>query len=876
LRGRRPSARGKSIYIGGVKKHIRGVTYGTFRSDAESGDFPRSETVAADFAAMAENGVNAVRTYTVPPQWLLDLARDHDLYVIVGIPWEEHVTFLDERGRAEAIMERIREGVRACARHPAVLAYAIGNEIPASIVRWHGRKRIERFLHKLYRVAKEEDPDGLVTYVNYPSTEYLQLPFVDLVCFNIFLESGPQFEVYLARLQNIAGDRPLIVTEVGLDSLRHNEQTQAAALDWQVRSAFGSGCAGVFVFSWTDEWNRGGFDIHDWDFGLVDRQRRPKMALGAVRKAFGELPFPRNTAWPRVSVVVCSYNGESTLPECFEGLKRLDYPDYEVIVVNDGSTDRTEEITRSYGYRLISTSNKGLGAARNIGLEAADGEIIAYIDNDACPDPHWLKHLTAAFIRSSHAAVGGPNIPPPDDDDIAECVANAPGGPIHVLLSDREAEHIPGCNMAFRKSALEAIGGFDPQFRIAGDDVDICWRLHQDGCTIGYAPGAVVWHRRRGSIRRYFKQQLEYGKAEALLERKWPARYNRVGHLAWAGRVYRNGTVRTLRQRRWKIYYGTWGTGLFQSVYQRAPGTLGSLPLMPEWYLVIAMLAGLSAIGLAWQPLLLALPLLVVASGALALECAIGGARPMFPRARLSRLKELKLRSVTSLLYALQPLARLSGRLRFGLAPWRRRPGSRLIVPRPRTTSMWSERWQSPDERLRRIDAALRRVCGTVVAGGDYDRWDVEVRGGLLGSSRTRMTVEEHGAGRQLVRIQCWPHGSKLGLAVNALIAALAIVAVLDGASLASVLLGSTALLLAVSAAADCAASAAIVQQVLHEISDAGTDGIRIERVEEPGLVAEPELETAAGTAADANGRARRRLPSDLVYHGFEGAEDED
>jgi GT2 family glycosyltransferase len=639
----------------------------------------------------------------------------------------------------------------------------------------------------------------------------------------------------------------------------------------------------VFVFSWTDEWNRGGFDIHDWDFGLVDRQRRPKMALAAVRKAFGELPFPRATTWPRVSVIVCTYNGETTLPECFEGLKRLDYPDFEVIVVNDGSTDGTDELTRSHGFRLISTANQGLGAARNIGLEAADGEIVAYIDNDACPDPHWLKHLAYAFMRSSHAAVGGPNIPPPDDDDVAECVANAPGGPIHVLLSDREAEHIPGCNMAFRKSALEAIGGFDPQFRIAGDDVDICWRLHHDGCTIGFAPGAVVWHRRRGSIRGYFKQQFEYGKAEALLERKWPARYNRAGHLAWAGRVYGNGTARSLRRRRWKIYYGTWGTGLFQSVYQRAPGTLASLPLMPEWYLVIAMLLGLSAIGLAWQPLLIAaLPLLVVASGALALDCVIGGARPMFARARLSRLKDLKLRSITSWLYALQPLARLSGRLRYGLAPWRRRQGARLALPRPRTTRMWSERWQSPDERLRRIDAALRRISGTVVAGGDYDRWDVEVRGGLLGSSRTRMTIEEHGAGRQLVRIQCWPHGSRLGFAVNVLIAALAVVAAIDGAILASVLLGSTALLLAVSAAVDCAASAGIVQKVLLEISDEGPDGIRIERLGEPQLAPElgpePESDAAIDGERDepANGRARRRLPSDLVYHGFEGAEDED
>ena len=120
----------------------------------------------------------------------------------------------------------MREGVRACAGHPAVLAYAVGNEIPASIVRWHGRRRVERFLERLYRAAKSEDPDALVTYVNYPSTEYLHLPFVDLLCFNVFLEAEEKLEAYLARLQHLAGDRPLLITELGLDSRRHGEDAR--------------------------------------------------------------------------------------------------------------------------------------------------------------------------------------------------------------------------------------------------------------------------------------------------------------------------------------------------------------------------------------------------------------------------------------------------------------------------------------------------------------------------------------------------------------------------------------------------------------------------------------------------------------------------
>src|SRR5439155_8266130 len=169
----------------------------------------------------------------------------------------------------------------------------------------------------------------------------------------------------------------------------------------------------------------------------------------------------------------------------------------------------------------------------------------------------------------------------------------APGGPIHVLLTDREAEHVPGCNMAFRASALKAIGNFDPQFRVAGDDVDICWRLHEQGFTIGFNPAAVVWHHRRKSIRGYWRQQRSYGKAEALLERKWPSKYNSLGNVRWSGRVYGNGFALALARRAGRIYHGIWGMAPFQSIYQPAQGPLASLATMPEWYLAIAALAGL-------------------------------------------------------------------------------------------------------------------------------------------------------------------------------------------------------------------------------------------------------------------------------------------
>jgi glycosyltransferase involved in cell wall biosynthesis len=127
--------------------------------------------------------------------------------------------------------------------------------------------------------------------------------------------------------------------------------------------------------------------------------------------------------------VVCSYNGSRTLRDCLDGVSRIEYPDYEVIVVDDGSTDATSAIAGEYLCRLVRTPNRGLSSARNTGIEHASGEIVAFTDDDARPDPHWLRYLASAFRNPTVAAVGGPNVAPAGDGWIAACVANAPGRP---------------------------------------------------------------------------------------------------------------------------------------------------------------------------------------------------------------------------------------------------------------------------------------------------------------------------------------------------------------------------------------------------------------------------------------------------------------
>src|SRR5207248_5710840 len=128
--------------------------------------------------------------------------------------------------------------------------------------------------------------------------------------------------------------------------------------------------------------------------------------------------------------------------------------------------------------------------------------------------------------------------------------------------------------------------------------------------TIGFHPAAMVWHHRRNSVLTYWRQQRGYGKAEALLESKWPDKYNGAGHVTWHGRVYGPGRGPAGHGR---IYQGVWGTAPFQRLYHRPAGLLSSLPAMPEWHLMALVLAVLTGLGVVWAPLLLAAPVLALA-----------------------------------------------------------------------------------------------------------------------------------------------------------------------------------------------------------------------------------------------------------------------
>lgn len=725
---------GKFLQLNGERLWIKGVTYGSFSPNEEGEPFPSLQQVKYDFSRMRDAGINTVRLYSPPSNRIADAAADVGLLLVPDICWGIRRCQLDDPSDSENLrfmQNWVKEHSQRLAGHPAILMYSIGNEIPPLIVRWYGRERIEQFIHSLYEIVKTQSPNALVTYANHPPTEYLNLSFLDVISYNVYLEREDDFRKYLARLQNLASDRPLFLSELGLDSNRNGEDEQAEFLDWSLRAVFEKGLCGAAVYSWTDEWGIFETDIEGWSFGLTDVQRRPKPSLERVSQIYASNHYNlRRKPWPSVSVVVASYNGGVTLDRCLKSLSRLNYPDYEVTVIDDASTDNTSEIAQQHQVRCIQLKeNGGLSNARNLGIQAATGDIVAFIDSDAYADPDWLYFMVTALEEQEAGAVGGPNLSPPEDEFVAQCVTYAPGNPTHVLIDDQTAEHVAGCNIAFRKEALKAIGQFDTTYRAAGDDVDVCWKLMLRDETIAFSPAAIVWHHRRPTIGSFLRQQKGYGHAEALLQRHYPSRFNFLGHFVWRGEIYEDLYKNRFSQNlpfffSPRIYHGRFGSGMFQSLYQPFPGWWFQIFTTIEWQMLSACVLASGLLGRLMAPVA-SFALLVLSALMIGITLGIAGISG-YHAIGTQRWREKKRRwlgfLLISWLHIAQPLARAAGRI----GGWRKK--AKTIRDFPAEGQVYGNMEQR-DSWLERIQHHLG-VCGWVCReSSDWDNTDFEVLG---------------------------------------------------------------------------------------------------------------------------------------------------
>ena len=761
------TVRAKFFFEGEQPWFLRGVTYGPFRPNADGEFMSTPEQARRDFAMMRDMGINLIRVYHVPARWLLDLAAELGLRVLVSIPWTQHVEFLNSGSLKRQIKQVVRDIVGKNKGHPAIFAYLVGNEVPTTIIRWLGAERVQAFLEKLIDIARQTDPRPLYSYASFPPTEYLRPANVDFLSLNVYLERRVDFERYLARLQNIAEEKPLILGEFGMDTLRNGEDRQSEVLDWHLEVVVKGGAAGTIFFSWTDEWFTGGNEVTDWKFGLVTEDRKPKKAfhtlkakLGAGRPITEVVPLK---SYPRVSVIVCSYNGGQTLGDCLRALDRVRYPDFEIVLVDDGSKDDTQKIVKTWeaararsGDKLphfvnVQQKNMGLSYARNVGAHASSGEVIAYTDSDCMPDPDWLYYLMAVLISGNYAGVGGPNVSPPAVNWVQAAVAASPGGPSHVLLTDFVAEHVPGCNMAFWRWAFDLVGGFDTEYRKAGDDVDFCWRLQTAGGEVAFSPSALVWHYRRFTLKAFRKQQEGYGEAEALLRFKHLIFFGPTGTAKWKGQIYGAPRLTWLFSHP-LIYHGVFGQGLFQSLYPAQQSQMAAYLSSIEW-IGLTVFVGVLGIPLEWLRIVPVLMLLGTVSVALSWMVNI----------RIEpKYDTIAARLLVGFLAFMQPLGRGWARY-FTWLKFKRTPAGVISKPEPGLAAeahsggsgrldFWNETGQGREALITETVKLLEDEGWRYSTDTGWKSWDVLVYGNLWWSIKVATVTEYHGGPKCLTR----------------------------------------------------------------------------------------------------------------------------
>ena len=716
---------GKHFRRGTATYRVKGVTYGSFAPRADGALFPDHTRIHQDFAAIAAAGLNTVRTYTLPPADLWDAAGDHGLNLLVGLhyaDWRMTGTASKATTRAvrDAGLRAVDEALRTCVGRGNLFAISVGNEVPADLVRLHGAASVEDTLSELVEVLHQGDPDCLVTYTNFPTTEYLQVAGLDLTTFNVFLEDPAALRRYLRHLQVASGPRPLVITELGLASEVHGAAAQADSLECQLCVLDETGCGGATVFSWTDEWAVGGQPVEGWGFGVTTADRTPKPALDVVRRWAGRGIRDLRPDWPVMSVAVCAYNEERRLPECLDALSQLDYPHLEVLVCDDGSTDATLKIAESYPFKVLALPHGGLSNARNAAMEVASGDILVYLDADAYCHPEWPYHLALSMEDQGVVATGGPNLPVEGVGRVEQAIANSPGSPVEVLITSDRAEHVPGCNMAYRVQDLRAIGGFDSTYVSAGDDVDVCWRLLDRGGQIAFSAAAQVRHHRRDTVRGYFRQQRGYGRSEGLLDPKHRHRFNRLGQARWSGAIY-GGLTMLPAWLRPVVYYGAMGSAPFQPMTRRrGVGLLGWLPALLPLAVPLTVIFLLLGLLSPWFMLVPALLLAITAGYGTAAAVA---AQP--PRADPH---PLQWKALVGFLHVAQPFVRTWGRLR---AP-------RLIMP-PSPTPAWSG---DRLDWLHTLERELQsRRCATS-SGGQHDPWDLAAVAGPMVRAQITTAVQ--------------------------------------------------------------------------------------------------------------------------------------
>jgi len=228
-----------------------------------------------------------------------------------------------------------------------------------------------------------------------------------------------------------------------------------------------------------------------------------------------------HTMKPKISVIICERNSEKFIEECIASVISQSFRDFELIIIDDFSTDKTKEkinkLKEKHEMNLIELKkHSGISFARNTGIKNSKGEFVAFLDSDAMAGKNWLQELLEAFDEKA-ASVGGPNILPENTgekekifDELLEFISRIGSDYIKKSSKITEVKHNPGCNSMYRKKTLEEINGFNEKLS-SNEDPELDFRIKKKGYKIKFNPNAVVYHHRKNSAKKIFNQAFWFG-----------------------------------------------------------------------------------------------------------------------------------------------------------------------------------------------------------------------------------------------------------------------------------------------------------------------------------------------------------------------------
>lgn len=225
---------------------------------------------------------------------------------------------------------------------------------------------------------------------------------------------------------------------------------------------------------------------------------------------------------PTVSIVIGVYNGEEQISECLESLLEQDYPShlYEVIVVENGSTDRTFDVVRKYPVRAYQNPVRGLAPARNFGLERSDADLVLTTDADCVADPAYIAEVVKPFVDPTIGGAGGKIVAGNHEarNEIEQFSDKQAPLINYVSGSGEYLPHLVGAHAAYRRDLLLQIGGFNTHM-LTGEDVDVSWRIQlHTGTRLAYTPNSIIYHKHRTTLQGLGRLYRHYGFGEILLD----------------------------------------------------------------------------------------------------------------------------------------------------------------------------------------------------------------------------------------------------------------------------------------------------------------------------------------------------------------------